>query len=279
MSSLGSDKNLDWRKARNGKNSLSEIKEYIQELEELNIETHSACNYASLHCDLCPVSARAEMFGHFKLETDVIYSFFDDLNFLGYTGRSYFHSYNEALMDKRIYDILKEHKKRCPAAKTGILTNGKLLNKETGKKLIDAGITKLIVSDYVNQDPEKVGVVESQRIAEVINYLRDKYTHVEYDVGIAWLDNRMHFYNLEEFEQLKGRLQPCKRAIKQMVIASCGNIQMCCYEWKKDNKFGNLNEKSLTNILIDSDFLKVRNDLKKGEREKYYPCDRCSYGR
>ncbi len=275
-----SDKNRDWCSSstltlRPSTNSLNEIKEYFQEIEELNIETHSACNYASVHCDLCPVSTRTEMFGNFKLETDVIYSLFDDLNFLGYTGRSLFHSYNEPLMDKRIYDILKEHKKRCPMAKTGILTNGKLLNKETGKKLIDAGITQLLVSDYGKHDPEEVGLDESQRISEVINYLKDKYPDVEYNIGAAYLDDRMHFYNLEESKQLKGQLHPCRRVKWQMVITSCGNLQLCCYEWKKENKFGNLNEKSLTDILIHSDFLKVRNDLKRGQREKYYPCDRC----
>jgi MoaA/NifB/PqqE/SkfB family radical SAM enzyme len=273
-------KNVNWETSTTGKHSMEAMMQYAQELDTINLETHSACNYSKIHCNQCPVATRTEMFGKHKLSMDVIQSIFEDLNTLGYRGTSFFHSYNEALMDKRIYDIIKMHHKICLSAKTGILTNGRLLTEEVGHKLMDAGVTTLEVSAYHLQDPEEVGNDEYHRIVKVMESLKEQYPNNRFSIGTMILDDRMNFYDhgwamTQGSTRPENGLQPCPRAVEQLIIASCGHLQLCCYEWKKENKFGNLNEKRLIDILETSNFLNVRQDLKIGHRDKYYPCDRC----
>jgi len=272
-------KNVNWETSTTGNHSIEAMMQYAQELNTINLETHSACNYSKIHCTQCPVATRTEMFGKHKLSMDVIQTIFEDLNTLEYRNTSFFHSYNESLMDKRIYNIIKMHHKINASAKTGILTNGKLLTEDVGHKLMDAGVTTLNVSSYHIQDPEEVGNDEYYRIVKVMDSLKEQYPNNIFSIGIWELDDRMNFYDYGWKHDMPKRpengLQPCKRAENQLVIASCGHLQLCCYEWRKEIKFGNLNEKRLIDILETSNFLNIRQDLKIGYRDKYYPCDRC----
>ena len=273
-------KNLNWQISTTGEHSIEEMRQYARELDTINLETISSCNYGKIHCKQCPVDTRTKMFGRHKLSMETIRSIIEDLNTLGYRGTSFFHSYNEPLLDKRIYEIIRLHHEVCPDAKTGILTNGALLTEEVGHKLFDAGITTLMVSAYHLQDPDEVGIEEAQRIAEIMNSLAAQYPENKFVMDAMILDDRMNFYDhgwamREGAPRPENGLQPCQRAVEQLIIASCGHLQLCCYEWKKENKFGNLNETRLIDILKTSNFLNVRQDLKIGYRDRYYPCDRC----
>ena len=99
----------------------------------LQIESTAACNMA---CSFCPYPLKDDKIT--KLDLDNIYKVLDRIDFTE-KGFQYvtFSQFNEPLLDKRIFDILKHCKERN--IPVHFITNGLLLNKETNAQvLVDA---------------------------------------------------------------------------------------------------------------------------------------------
>lgn len=238
--------------------------QYISELKSINIETISRCNMEKDHCNECPIVARSEVFGNFVLPFDVITNLVKELSEHGYKGRTGFHHYSDPMVDKRIFDIVEMHIKLCPQARTQIWTNGRLLSEEKAKRLLGLGLTHLHITAYTDE--------ELIKYRELADNLRKSWPDVVYDICGGNLDSRMSIYTDEPNDITVG----CPRITDQLVITSSGDIQLCCWDWLKKNKFGNIKEHSLIEILKSSNFLSMRDDLMLGKRKKYYPCDRCT---
>ena len=84
-----------------------EIRQYVKDLKSMNLEIISLCNMSREHCKECPNAWRSQNLGRSKIDLEIIKNLFKELNQLGYTGKTGLHSYNEPLMDKRIYEIIK----------------------------------------------------------------------------------------------------------------------------------------------------------------------------
>jgi len=238
--------------------------QYISELKSINIETHSRCNMEKDHCDECPIVARSEVFGNFILPLDTITNFVKELGEHGYKGLTGFHHYSEPMADKRIFDIVEIHIKLCPQAKTRIWTNGRLLGKEKARRLLDLGLTHFHISAYTDE--------EYITYRKLIDDLRKEWPDAVYNLHAGNLDGRMSIYT-EEPNDITGG---CNRITDQLVIASSGDIQLCCWDWLRKNEFGNIKQHGLVEILTNSNFLSMRDDLMLGKRKKYFPCDRCT---
>ena len=124
------------------------VQEYIQSLKSINLEITSLCNMSKEHCTQCPNAWRAQKFGNTKIKTPLIEQFFKDLASNQYTGLTAFHSYNEPLMDKRIFDIIEMHKKICGAARVMVLSNGRLLTQKKADRLMELKVDKITISAY-----------------------------------------------------------------------------------------------------------------------------------
>ena len=120
----------------------SQLSRYFKNLKSVNIETISSCNLSTVH-PKCPIKEREKCFGKNILDIKAIENIFETLNNYGYTGLTGLHHYSEPLIDKRIVDIVKTGKRLCPHGKIQIWSNGILLTKEVGEKLIEAGVDKI----------------------------------------------------------------------------------------------------------------------------------------
>jgi radical SAM protein with 4Fe4S-binding SPASM domain len=248
-----------------------EIKKYVEDLKSMNLEITSLCNMSKDHCTQCPNDWRAKNFGVTKIDLEVIKRFFKELNELGYTGATGLHSYNEPLMDKRIYHIIELHKEICPKATISILSNGRLMDQSVTEKLLKLGVDRITISAYESST--------YNRLFRIFEDLKPKYPDCIFAINRQALDNRMQYYDWPTRAELGlPVIQTCKRVRDQLIVTATGEMQLCCYEWKKEMKFGNINENTLTEILENSTFLTIREDLIKGYRDKYFPCDRCLYG-
>ena len=246
-----------------------QITEYIQDLQSVNLEITSLCNMSKEHCTQCPNAWRMENFGQTNIKTEVIERFFKELNGYGYTGLTAFHSYNEPLMDKRIYDICATHKELCPDAKIEILSNGRLMDNDVAVRLLKLGVDQIAISAYEDST--------YQRLVDIFAPLRHEHPNCKFFVTRQILDDRMHMYGWKtRAEKGLPTIQTCNRVKEQLVVTATGELQVCCYEWKKEMQFGNIKENTLTEILEKSDFLSIRDDLIKGYRDNYHPCDRCT---
>jgi len=242
---------------------MKKSEEYIRDLESINMETHSRCNMETVHCEECPIVTRSRVFGNFKLEMGVMRKFLIELEGHGYHGLTGLHHYSDPMADKRIFEIVEMCVKYNPSAKFQIWTNGRLLGKEKAERLLEMGIHNFRISAYTQEEYRKYTVM--------VNELKQSYPDREYEVAAQTLDKRIMVHSWPKNNITRG----CPRIKEQLVIASSGDIQLCCVDWLRTNKFGNINENSLVAILDNSKFLSMREDLMNGKRRKHYPCDRC----
>lgn len=240
------------------------IKEYISSLDSVNLETTNRCNMIEQH-PKCPIATRRKIFGDCSLDLDVIKKFLTELHEYGFKGRLGLHHYSEALVDPRIYDIIDLCGKLCPNAKINIFTNGKLLTKQVAQKLLCHGVYFLMITAYSSED--------FMRLDKIVNDMRKEFPDKLIKISLRDLDRRMEIYS----SPVLNLNQSCKSVKDLLVITSAGELQLCCMDFLLKYRFGNLYDKSLMEILTESNYLKLAEDLIEGKRKNYDICSRCKF--
>lgn len=240
------------------------IKDYISNLDSVNLETTNRCNMIERHPE-CPIAARREIFGDCTLDTKVIDRFLMELHEYGFKGRLGLHHYSESLVDPRIYDIIDRCGKLCPNAKVNIITNGKLLTVQVAQKLLNHGVYYLQITAYSFR--------ELIRLNKIVRAMKKEFPDKLITISRRDLDGRMGIYSSRALDLDK----PCKSVKNLLVITSTGELQLCCMDFLIKYRFGNLYEKSLIKILAESNYLKMAEDLIEGKRRNYDLCSRCNF--
>ena len=118
---------------------------------------------------------------------------------------------------------------------------------------------------------------------DFVNYLNKKYQkentkkHNSYKLK----ENIFLYYN--EFfkwpdinDEYIGDIGKCLGIKNQLAILNDGTITSCCLDTKGINSFGNLNEKSLKEILNSSNYLNALNNLNNNKLSMPL-CKHCAY--
>jgi len=71
--------------------------------------------------------------------------------------------------------------------------------------------------------------------------------------------------------------KPCQSVKNLLVITSGGELQLCCMDYLLKYRSGNLYEKSIIDILAESNHIKMGEDLIEGNRKNYDLCSRCDF--
>lgn len=240
------------------------IKQFFKEIQSINIETTNRCNMIDQH-PFCPLHRRREKFGDCLLDTMVIENLFKELHRWEFSGRLGLHHYSEPLTDKRILSLIRKARRLCPGARLNIWTNGTLLTRKKAADFFIYGVQWLRISAYSDDDYKQF----TQWKEHLLNQFPDREMTVERQT----LDNRLELYQ----DPVQNLEKTCPRVYEQLVITSAGEIQLCCFDYLCSQQFGNVNTQPLTQILAESSYLDVRDDLMKGLRNKYDVCSRCRF--
>lgn len=92
-------------------------------------------------------------------------------------------------------------------------------------------------------------------------------------------DNNGRFRNKEvskKFEYIIDR-RPCKKIYTDMVICWDGSISLCCYDWNETHNFGNLNEKSISEIWNSIEYQKLREMHENNTISEDFICYECEF--
>jgi radical SAM protein with 4Fe4S-binding SPASM domain len=239
-----------------------QVQSFITDLQDINLETHNRCNYMLQHRE-CPVAERLNKFGPAQLELEIIAAVFKELSSLGFHGTIGLHHYCEPLLDTRLFEILRLAAENCPRGKVTIWSNGALLTLELGERLLDSGVRFLRLSAYTEE--------EFSRLSAILESLKKNYPDREYYIEKQELDDRKKIYTAP----VRNLKQPCGDMENLLIITSHGEVQLCCWDYLCTNRFGNIKQKSLLEILQTSSYLPMRQELIAGNREKYGLCSRC----
>lgn len=270
----------------------------------LDIESTSICN---LKCPFCAGTYEKYSYGH--IEMDLYKKIVDEGSEKGlYSIKLNFRG--EPLLHPEIAELVSYAKQK------GIVdvffnTNATLLTERTARKLIDAGLDRLIVSieGYTKEIYEKnrVGGKFEKVVSNIRNFvelrqklnsrtpiLRLQTVNIEADEG--YLKKYEEFWRgfadeitcidlrdeRRDYSGLNGGNWECPYPWRRLCITWDGNIYTCPfvnhagdkYQWKG---FGKIGETSLEEVWNCKDIMKIREVHRKGLSHTIEPCKFCSY--
>ena len=237
----------------------SEIFEFIE------IETTNTCNRS---CSFCLFGIQTIKEKAKRMPWKIIDKIIQELSILKYSGVLAWYSLNEPLLDKRIFEIIKNSKEKIPFAKIALVSNGDLLSFDVTNKLVRNGLDILRISVYDDLSFEKA------------KQLKKEFKEVDY------FDMRHNPKLSNRGGAIKGLVkayevinQNCLHPSKNMVINVDGKLKLCCddlYSNVMPSNY-NLNEKSLLELWNSEKIIFYRNELSRNGRANLKLCSNCSF--
>lgn len=232
----------------------------------ISVEISTYCNRK---CSYCP---------NYNYETpklyadeNIVYKAIDYLAELNYSGWINFSFYNEPTLDERLITFIKYANNKIPKATIMIFSNGDFLNIEKAKEYKDAGVDQFIITIH-DKNPDK---------------LFAKLSEIQKEIGASFYIQILKPENLQtRAGEIKIKTsKPFKYCdfIRNPVIDKDGNMLICCNDYFRKNKMGNIMEKPLLEIWNKSEYKslrkELRSNLKNAVKNKTVPelCQKCYY--
>jgi radical SAM protein with 4Fe4S-binding SPASM domain len=239
---------------------------YYDFFNVVGIETTTHCN---LRCKFCPNSVydRGLKKNTKLMPIETYKKIIDELSELDYRGKILPFFFGDPLTDNRIVELVKYTRDKVPKATIHLNSNGYLLSVELYKKLVDAGIDSLRISQYTNEIPKPV--------KEVLEYLKtrpkneNKITYRIFSEKLA-LSNRGGKVNTT-FQWDK---PICTYPWTEINIDHDGNLVACCTDYHSTIKFGNVKKDNLLDIWNSPSYKKMRKDL-RNYKFNHPMCKKC----
>ncbi|MEW6601097.1 MAG: tetratricopeptide repeat protein, partial [Nitrospirota bacterium] len=230
-------------------------KEILKHTNRVSFELSNLCNYAGIHrkCPLHHIS------GPVILPSRIVRDVTDTLAEDNFKGTIAFHTYNEPLIDPRLFTFIHYARKTCPESHIYICTNGYYFNEILGQEMTEAGVSEIHISAYSQSE---------------YNRLQSIKLEIPYSVEIMILDDRLGLYDRDE----NSMREPCFAPLNEIIIGREGVISLCCLDWRRDYSFGDLRSQSFKDVLRSGALHAVYERLSRGDR--FLPiCRRCGWVR
>jgi MoaA/NifB/PqqE/SkfB family radical SAM enzyme len=241
---------------------LAKIKEDLRNnifayTTRVSIELSNLCNYANIH-KKCPLNLENE---HIILSKKIVEKIIDSMASYDFKGTIAFHTYNEPMMDPRLFSFIHYAKQKCPECEVMIMTNGYYLNQIMADELVEVGTGSLYVTTYTPKDRQRL-----EKIQIDIPYIIQEF----------YLDDRLKLYD-EELPANLNKTQ-CYSPLNEIIITRNGQVSLCCLDWKRKHCFGNLYNESLEDVILYSDMASAYHALSNGNRI-FKICKLCGWSR
>lgn len=221
----------------------------------VSFELSNLCNYAGIHpkCPLHQVSKPV------ILPAGIVYDVTDTLAEYNFKGTIAFHTYNEPLIDPRLFMFIKYARHACPGSHIYICTNGYYFNEMLAQEMTEAGVSEIHISAYSQSEFDRLSSIKPA---------------ITYNVEMMKLDARLDLYDREE----NSMGEPCFAPLNEIIIGREGVISLCCLDWRRDYSFGDLHTQSFKDVLKTGELHAVYERLSRGDR--FLPaCRRCGWVR
>ena len=175
-----------------------------------------------------------------------------ELKDLNFKGEIAFTGYNEPLMDTRIAGIIKYIRQHLPDNEITIFTNGDFLTPESFEKLNSLNVTFNITLHQIKTDDASTRISSIIKGKKNVNVKR----HIENDI----LSSRCGSIKVRNPEKRSSCILP----FLELNIDYNGDILLCCDDYLKTVKWGNIKNDKLINIWSDYEFKRIRKNLRYG---------------
>lgn len=225
--------------------------------KRVSIELSNLCNYAGLH-KKCPLSLENQ---HIILSKKVVQKVLDCLGRYNFEGTIAFHTYNEPLIDPRLFSFVCYAKEKCPQSCIMIMSNGYYFNQTLADELVELGVGSIYITTYGQREHERLSKIK---------------VDIPYVIQEGILDDRLNLYCRKHSGQENYR--PCYAPLGEIIIARDGRVNLCCLDWKREHCFGDLHTENLEDVILQSEMVNVYNLLSNGKRI-FNICKACGWSR
>ena len=236
----------------------------------LDLNVTELCNRT---CEFCPRSdPNSYPNQNLHMSLDLVSKIANELIALNYKGGVNLCGYGEALLYPDLCELVSRFKHKIQVE---LVTNGDKLDPYLIGELYDAGLKLFCVSLY--DGPEQVekftDLFNCSGIPEKAWLLRERWFGEDENFGLM-LTNRAGTINIGS-DPKDFKAKPCLYLAYSIMIDWNGDFLLCCQDWNKKLRFGNLNDSNLFSIWKDPLYSKMRARLIKGDRSKP-PCNVCN---
>jgi MoaA/NifB/PqqE/SkfB family radical SAM enzyme len=237
----------------------------------LRLETRTRCNGT---CEFCPCSVKNETRPDQWMSEELYRKIVDELAEMSWSGGLSFYINNEPLLDPRLCDFLEYLQAKRLDVWTNVMTNGRVLTKKLGDRIMAAGVRVLKINDY-SKDGRR-----SARLAEITSYLQERWPGQQVVLlprdATAVLGNKSGTAPNKPSEV--ALRMPCRYPFLQLNVTANGNVGLCCYgDVHMDQPLGNAGEQSLLDIWQGPAYQHFRRAMLRGDRSVYDLCAKCDY--
>jgi len=194
-----------------------------------------------------------------------------------FKGKISLTGFSENFLNKNFHDIIKVMRKNLSNSIFECNTNGDFLTEEYAKKLFINGLDLLYINLYdgLEQIEKFTKIMKNAKIDESKYSFRAHYSQKDYGLkinnrggAITWLG-----FDESDIESLKGT--PCYYPFYKMFIDYNGDVLLCCNDWGKEIRVGNMIKNKLEDVWLGDKIKTVRDKLTVGDRN-HSPCNKCS---
>ena len=233
------------------------------------IEINSHCNRACIYCPNVHSPHPVKL-----IDPNVFFKIVMRLKEIDYRGVVDFIFFSEPTLHPKLADYIRHVKQEVPNCITRISTNGDLLTSDSTRKLIGAGLDRIYV---MRHNPTPAGWVE--RINALDREWRGVFVkmdidQVEAEVGLNDYGGSVKVNRVLSPLRLKDGSPHCRVHEHIGQIDINGDWLLCCTDYGKTLKFGNLIEDEIMDIWKRSFFVQLRTELRSG-KARLPKCQAC----
>lgn len=257
------------------------LKEMFAHITSVQLELSNMCNLAIFHKNcyshLCEKN-KSKVVLSSKAVKGVI-NLLADLNWDGMDKEIKFHEYNEPLIDPRFFKFLEYAKLRLPYTNILLWTNGYYLTNTILRELIEAGVNKIRITAYTEDEENRFNSLIQDIQRSLVNGEIRSFNMLPIFIRVdrrVRLDDRLSISQKQETNL--SQYQPC-HSLKCLSIRANGKITLCCMDAAGEVSFGNINS-GIEEALINGYPLRKRiyDELKQGLRSIDL-CRKCDFVR
>jgi MoaA/NifB/PqqE/SkfB family radical SAM enzyme len=226
----------------------------------IEIQTH--CNR---RCWYCPQSSRPAK--RQDMSWDTFRTVVLRLKAIQFVGNINFSIFNEPLLDERLVHMVNFVNTVLPRAFPLILTNGDLLTPERTQGLINAGVTRIIVTEHPPARPgwaDRISLLAAGH-PNIIRVQRLTPERLRNNGGLTQLPGLAGPFT-----------NPCYPR-NNLVVRFNGDVGICCCDYQREITVGNLLYQDILQVWRGHEYLTLRRELARGIRTRPI-CVKCSGG-
>lgn len=234
----------------------------LNRFASVHLEINTQCNRSCWYCTNHSFPKKPQY-----MEEGLYDKIISELAAIQYRGQISFNLSSEPTLHPDLPELIADARK-IKKARLVLYTNGDFLNRRNFDRLKDAGIDHFIITQHGKSIPSGLSNLMDSLSGGERKTVR--YQTLDgfrlFNRGIAGLipESRRTIPN------------PCFVAQYDLSILVNGDIAQCCNDFRGENVFGNVHEKTIMEIWDDPKFKSFRNEVKEGQFNSDV-CQRCVF--